>query len=936
MLAYPGWMRGVVDFTWTSLCLNHPEDLTDPGRERAFFNENPYTAVGFHNGHIEPPASLVANIQFPPPNRPVLLFAGSLDKLSPQTVYMLCRILAATGNGPNSALLAVTCSSDLGVDSVRLWMDEYNMTVGSNETVAASRLFLYPYRTKELFWCFLRGLRNQCLSISTLSHYDVHTLVGDMLARCVCHLTLKCKDLLWQRRVAALLVQGVGLGQFLIANDYADLEQRAIWWLLNPRMLRAAVEHMAKQQEEKLGYYNQDRMVSDLEAGILLAYEQVVDANGDSSKLRDIDFTKLKERPPPCREFMPPFMAPGLILGESCAMQFDRLMNQIDARKLSFKGFGMLFQYAVSLHHSLGFRGMRLDGFGSSVLCVWMVYRGEYKPGIADGQEAALKVNHFTKCRPRQENRMVNDSIVRANHVFASVGARPGPHVRDMLPAPLPVYPRGCAAGFVQAKHCWKSAGTKGVKSANKAVRSRTVLCFGVSEFVREGSMYGSALVKWVVAQYREKGIIHEKMSRVIQALVFSVLEMSRRNIFCLDISFGNVAIREKEKDGRISAVWLDTGGGVVIPRQDQDGAARIMMRSSTTVAAGPDAGPAGTLKTPPLSVNKETGIGFLDASVIRKMFNKEGSISLTVAGTPTIRSEGMVAKFNASGNRGKPLTTADASCFDLTSAMLCSVQLLRPAPRSPDGRAQWARELATAIGSRDAMREFLREGAAVAVQQEHLLDAFADMFWRSLRKGERSTALEVLVTEALSCKIWSHSNLQALQGDGIPVKGGASRCPPGSQWHEQKRVLPDLTLKLERDRRSAKFIGAGALTTVGIKKGELIGIYAGTEGSPDGFAPCRYTTYAMDNGLRRHCVAEQPVDWFLERGIVGPFLNGVVGDEPTNVELRRTEFWVDSDGVLYIAMYASRDIAPGEFLRWHYNPFAGGGGRDSYTFPAD
>ena len=124
-------------------------------------------------------------------------------------------------------------------------------------------------------------------------------------------------------------------------------------------------------------------------------------------------------------------------------------------------------------------------------------------------------------------------------------------------------------------------------------------------------------------------------------------------------------------------------------------------------------------------------------------------------------------------------------------------------------------------------------------------------------------------MTKALSCKIWSQSARQALQGDGIPVSGGAGRCPSGSHWHAEGCVLPDLTLKLEHDPRSGTFIGAGALTTFGVKQGELIGFYAGTECAPDEVPPCRYTTYAMDKELRRYCVAEQPVDWFLERGIV-------------------------------------------------------------------
>ena len=134
----------------------------------------------------------------------------------------------------------------------------------------------------------------------------------------------------------------------------------------------------------------------------------------DLTKLRDIDLTKHKTRPPPCKEFTPPAIAPGFIVGESCGIQIDRLMNQITAQKLSFKGFDMLFQEAVRLHHSRGFRGMRIVGHGSSVLCIWAAYMGDPVSGTVDhAQEISLKVPHFTSRRPHQENRMANDSIVK-------------------------------------------------------------------------------------------------------------------------------------------------------------------------------------------------------------------------------------------------------------------------------------------------------------------------------------------------------------------------------------------------------------------------------------------------------------------------------------------------------------------------------------------
>ena len=67
-----------------------------------------------------------------------------------------------------------------------------------------------------------------------------------------------------------------------------------------------------------------------------------------------------------------------------------------------------------------------------------------------------------------------------------------------------------------------------------------------------------------------------------------------------------------------------------------------------------------------------------------------------------------------------------------------------------------------------EATREFLQQGTEVAVQQPCLLDAYADMFWKSLRKEERCTALDAVVPKALSCNVWSLPQLQASQGAGI------------------------------------------------------------------------------------------------------------------------------------------------------------------------
>ena len=932
MTAYAGLMWGITDFTWTLSKLNHPTHWNNPNRERAIINENPYPALGWHNGHLEPCAADIARIQVPEQGRSVLLFSGTLDKLSSATVHMYCRILAGTGNGLKSAVLAIICSTDLGVDSVRKWIKEYNSKVQEKDKVAASRLWIFPYRRKELFWAFLGKFKFRCLSVSTGSHYDVHTTAGDVIICCVPHLALQERDQMWPRNVAALLVEQVGLGQYLIADDEENFVQRAIWWLLNPHMLQAASEHMAQCQRDQLGYYCWMRMVEDIELGIPLAFAEVVRAKGDRRQLRDVDLTKERPGPPPCKTFMPAGAAPGFIVGESCRAQFLRLMNQISNRKLSFKGYDPLFEAFVHLHHKLGFRGMCIIGHGSSVICIWATYRGEGIPSEIDyGQEVSLKVPHYTKRNPRQENRIKYDPILFALRLIYAAGLRRKSLLQNILPKLLHIYGRGCAAGLVQHK---------GSQHRDQPARSRPVLCFAAFEYIPERSFYDSEIIKETSSEYRKTGIISDKMARIMQAVIFSTNAMNSRRCINMDLSWGNLSLRVKQ--GRFVASWLDTGGSVVIPNQEtaQTGGT-AMMRAATSIAALPDAGPANAQKTPGISISKESGIGYLDATLVRALY-AQGPVSRVCTGTRGFRDEDLAAKFNAPSSQIQPLQHSDGCRFDSYAATMCCLGILRSECTRLSSES-WEREIAAAVKSKDAMYEFLLRGTeAGAVQQPHLLDAFADMFYKSLRKDDRFSSLETLLSKALSTKIWSAAQVQAIKGTGIPFPSGSDLCPPSSKWRAQGCLLPKLTL-IEEFHSNGSSMGVGVQTLNCNKKGDFLGFYAGTEASSETrmdikeFPPCRYNTYAWSSsGARLHVIAEQPVDWFLEHNVIGPFLNAAA-QQHANVELRRTDFWRDTDsGILYVGMYFNRDTAAGEFLRWHYDPFAGAGGIDAYSFPRD
>ena len=53
-------------------------------------------------------------------------------------------------------------------------------------------------------------------------------------------------------------------------------------------------------------------------------------------------------------------------------------------------------------------------------------------------------------------------------------------------------------------------------------------------------------------------------------------------------------------------------------------------------------------------------------------------------------------------------------------------------------------------------------------------------------------------------------------------------------------------------------------------------------------------------------------------------------------MKLKLGDFLRDREGILYISMYSTLDVAAGQFLRWLYDPFAGAGGSNSWMFPTD
>jgi hypothetical protein len=226
-----------------------------------------------------------------------------------------------------------------------------------------------------------------------------------------------------------------------------------------------------------------------------------------------------------------------------------------------------------------------------------------------------------------------------------------------------------------------------------------------------------------------------------------------------------------------------------------------------------------------------------------------------------------------------------------------------------------------------------LQQGISTGVEAERpeVLNEFAKLLFQLLRTDgqERITLRDALLKTVLTTDTLTLEQKRKMDGDGLEFPGGP--CPDGSPWRESGALLPPLVIATEGT------LGAGVRTSSKILKDQLVALYVGAEVSDiNHLPPSRRTTYAMSGGNRIHAVSDQPFEWLQQHSIAGPLINAAKTDTDANISIDRMAFWSDGKGLIFLPMFAKRDIEPGEFLRWRYDPFAGAGGADGYMFPED
>jgi hypothetical protein len=717
------------------------------------------------------------------------------------------------------------------------------------------------------------------------------------------------------------LVQLAGLGEWFIANSVEDFKDKGIKWCLissQPLLLEAS-NHLLECRDRQIGHFNLKQPVLNLERALILGWTEYRKAGGVRGKFSDVDLTEafpVRET----RSFLPRAKAEGSI-SESDVDQARRILNQLETNYPKvLERCSTAVEKVVSLNHRLGFSKMRVVGVGSTTICINAVF---------EGKEHAIKATHFFSGKIQQEDRLVTDAVMRAVYILRRACLRRSRIGKLILPEIYDHFPGKSLVAIVQ--------GNPQLWSGKIPVRSRPVISCCIAEFVQGGTLSTHSEYQGLVSEFTNHGIISDDLTRVIQAILFSTHFMNSKGIFNFDICDNNLALRKIGH--RWIAVWIDTGASIVFGAR---ASAPLAKRSITSVATDEPfnkalpAAPAQALYTPsiPKYVN---GISYINGEKVDSFFeDARCRQELTCWGQDTFREEEFIAKLKSNQSRNVPLTVEDGIRVDGWGSTATALQMFHPAPKSKKARDQWKKDLSKARDSPEKMVAFLKAGLrdGVTVERPDVLTSYGKLFYDLLRKDERNriTVHRALLSLVLTTDTLSLQDQRIMDGDGFVFP--ESDCPEGSPWNGRGQRQCRVVAVTEPG------IGAGIKADQDILDGELVILYAGTEVSEntesdlEDLPPSRRTTYAMDGTERRiHVVADQPFGLLRQNNTAGPLVNATLNPRDANLVLKRREFWRDGKGNVYIGLYAKGNIAKGTFLRWWYDPFAGGGGRNSFRF---
>jgi hypothetical protein len=619
--------------------------------------------------------------------------------------------------------------------------------------------------------------------------------------------------------------------------------------------------------------------------------------------------------------------------------RLNRILEKIKTDLLRRYPFEPYYKAVFEILHHLECQGIRLEGVeGSDGSCI--VLNGTLKREVGkipSGTDVEVRVDKSL----RRDLRLHNSPTIRNafNAQLMQDLIRGSKNWSELFPQPVLMLFGG--RSFI---------GHTNPKFPNP---SRQVVAFSI--FKKYGGGFEDACTR-LADQWHEHGTVsNDLLNLVLQPLLLSLYHAHKHGFLNRNITPKSIG---HNADGKV--VFRDMTHGWCAEPKSSD-AFRIkntplgcMLRNSTH-APNPK-GPSNESK-PLFQVNGQRNGTELYKYFTRLDFNRAAELSrnrgrgLGRLGDGNLNFyDRKAAEERAKAVKRDPEVLEDrkeneaGDCFEASRLIL---QIFNKVDREDPQCWEEQATAATADGDAEKVLEFMERGTrATPCQQRMTLLRFAVFFARTLGPQEQRPSLTGMMTDpAATLPILPPEDEQAvLGGTGIVFPGGvAGRVYPGINKDWKEYHIPATSAQIETTG-PGRHIGLGLVLShdEGVKRGDFVSFYPGTKRSagsgqgPMDIHPSRFgvsvsSKEQTDNvSIDGFTGRKLTLEWLKTHQATGVFMNAGdwKGGPRSNVTMDRHKAWTDpATGIVWIPMYASRDIAPGEFLRWKYNPTDGEAG---------
>ena len=737
----------------------------------------------------------------------------------------------------------------------------------------------------------------------------------------------------WPGRVTHVNNKLLGLSSLLNATSREDLVKKACRLFKDLDLLDRVVAHMKLYRRLRRGPYQDGSTF--LQVAAVSALEQVMAVGGDRSKLSDIDLTgnpALEWEPIPEFEDESTKIS---YLGLSTAQRVSGIMCKMKANwpRYSWGNFGPYVSTLLeSIECQAGLEFMDVAGCGGSRFALLAkvkepdTYEKQAEIGWFHGQEAIVKLLH-----PSQDGELpsikslYNDPNLREGKLLM-VAERPlarAGRMRSCLPKLLPVLPGSASAGFM------KCGGPSDIVTF--------IICQAVGK-----SWYHSDRRSEIATGWRTTGVIGENFRSFTRNLLHSGWYLhDHLGIAVMDGSVSNICETfekipwllhddiQAQMPTPSGFVFCDLGSGYDIGTRGQrsDGDVRrgneqrdkVLCRMATNV---PEA-KRPHRPCPRVPKSDVKGVVILCKHHIYSIFQHRrgtghGLGRLTV-GTRDNRCEKLADMWR---NAPKGTSLSGKDCVLVDSGCYGNIIFGQVCPRgSGMTEADYKNLKEEAVKSPKAMQRVLESfvNTGVIIKQKETVESLANLLHWMLHPeiDRRIDIMTALCHPFTSLRILSTEEYEATRGTGYIIPGGYG--PAGSPWEQVE--FPAWNVK----HVPGKGLGCFAVEPIRKDSKKPAALYCALHFKRDQgeaayeWPPGRCNISISIGAGTNLALGELPLAVLRERRSAGALFNAGDSKSPANLSLKRLEFWADGKGLVYIPLYATKDINESEEGLWIY-----------------